>query len=106
MNTKKDTPESAPEISLNQQDKDKNFIPQYQTVFNSFKERPKTMLQVSIDTGILRANICRYIADMEERGIIQCLYKKLCPYTQYKAGFYSTNKDLFTSSKMEYPKLF
>jgi hypothetical protein len=77
--------------------KDTSFIPQYQTVYQSFKERPKTMLEVSIETGILRANICRYAAKMEENGQIQEIRKGYCPYTHFKAGFYSTDESLFTT---------
>jgi hypothetical protein len=76
-------------------DKDNHFASQCQTVYQSFKERPKTMLQVSIETGILRANICRYIADMEGKGRIQVIRKGYCPYTHFVAGFYSTDNTLF-----------
>ena len=79
------------------QDKDNHFVSQYKTVYQSFKERPKTMLEVSIETGILRANICRYIAEMEEKGQIQVIRKGYCPYTQFVAGFYSTNFDFIRS---------
>ncbi|MDR2385543.1 MAG: hypothetical protein LBD80_07800 [Tannerella sp.] len=54
------------------------------------------MLQVSIETGILRANICRYIAEMEGKGYIRVIRKGYCPYTQSRAGFYSTDEALFT----------
>ncbi|MDR1644784.1 MAG: hypothetical protein LBS05_03010 [Tannerellaceae bacterium] len=86
--------------------KDNHFVSQYQTVYQSFKERPKTMLQVSIETGILRANICRYIADMEEKGYIQVIRKGYCPYTQFRAGFYSTDEALFTKSNVVQLNLF
>jgi hypothetical protein len=59
MKTKTATEAAAPEP---RHDKDNHFVSQYQTFYQFFKERPKTMLQVSIETGILRANICRYIA--------------------------------------------
>jgi hypothetical protein len=86
--------------------KDNHFVSQYQTVYHSFKERPKTMLQVSIETGILRANICRYIADMEEKGHIQIIRKGYCPYTHFTAGFYSTDAALFTKSNVQQLNLF
>ena len=47
--------------SPQQQDKVSDFLFQKQRVYRSFKEKPKTMLQVSQETGIYRANICRYI---------------------------------------------
>ncbi|MDR1584203.1 MAG: hypothetical protein LBS55_13285 [Prevotellaceae bacterium] len=86
--------------------KDNHFAPQYEAVYKSFKERPKTMLQASIETGILRANICRYIADMEEKGYIQVIRKGRCPYTRFRAGFYSTDEALFTKSHVVQLNLF
>ncbi|MDR2475712.1 MAG: hypothetical protein LBD45_07620 [Bacteroidales bacterium] len=88
------------------QRKDTHFVSQYQTVYHSFKERPKTMLEVSIETGILRANICRYIAEMEEKGHIQVIRKGYCPYTRFVAGFYSTDEALFTTPKVQQLNLF
>ncbi|WP_287676780.1 hypothetical protein [Bacteroides sp.] len=76
-------------------DKDSDLRTQYQTVYLSFKERPKTMLDVSLETGILRANICRYVADMEDKGIIQLLYKTVDEHTKFTAGYYTTDKSLF-----------
>jgi hypothetical protein len=88
------------------QDKDNHFVSQYKTVYQSFKERPKTMLQVCIETGILRANICRYIAEMEEKGHIQIIRKGYCPYTHFVAGFYSTDEALFTKPDVSQLNLF
>ena len=79
----------------NDKGKDMNFHSQYQLVYQSFKEKPKTMLDVFIETGILRANICRYVAGMKEKGIIQLLYKKDDKHTKSKAGYYTTDKTLF-----------
>ena len=79
--------------------KDIDFRTQYQIVYQSFLERPKTMLDVFLQTGILRANVCRYVADMEDKGIIQLLYKKEDIHTRFKAGYYTTNKELFRKVK-------
>lgn len=76
-------------------DKDKEFRAQYLTVYKAFKEYPKTMLDVSLETGILRANICRYVADMEDKGIIKLLYKSDDKHTKFMAGYYTTNNALF-----------
>lgn len=81
--------------SLNKHDKGNEFRAQYQIVYQSFKERPKTMLDVSLETGILRANICRYVAEMEDKGLIQLLYKMEDEHTRFTAGYYTTDKDLF-----------
>lgn len=79
--------------------KDNDFVAQYKVVYQSFMERPKTMLDVFLETGILRANICRYVADMEEKGLIQLLYKMDDEHTKYKAGYYTTNIALFRKAK-------
>ena len=41
----------------------KHFEAQMKRVFAALYKQPKTMLMVSIETGILRANICRYVAE-------------------------------------------
>jgi hypothetical protein len=102
MDEKQKGGNATPEIG----GKGTSFIPQYQIVHQSFKERPKTMLEVSIETGILRANICRYAAKMEENGQIQVIRKGYCPYTHFKAGFYSTDESLFTKSDVVQLSLF
>lgn len=76
-------------------DKNREFRAQYQIVYQSFKECPKTMLDVSLETGILRANICRYVAEMENKGVIQLLYKSEDEHTRFTAGYYTTDKTLF-----------
>ncbi|MDR1054873.1 MAG: hypothetical protein LBL90_03415, partial [Prevotellaceae bacterium] len=69
MNNNKKAPGAEANL-LETHNKDTHFDTQYQTVYQSLKERPKTMLEVSLETGILRANICRYVADMKEKGYI------------------------------------
>lgn len=83
--------------SFNTHDKGNEFRAQYQIVYRSFMERPKTMFQVEKETGVVRPNICRFVAMMEEDGVIQLLYKADCPISGYRAGFYTTDRDLFRS---------
>lgn len=104
MEKKKGNPKTA--HSLNLHDKDNEFRSQYQTVFQSFKDRPKTMLDVSLETGILRANVCRYVADMEDKGLIQLLYKAGDENTKFMAGYYTANKELFNQVDKRQLKLF
>lgn len=77
--------------SLNTEGKDIHLVGQRQAIFKSFFERPKTMLEVSRETGIERANICRYVAQLECRGLIFGHAVGLCPISGHKATFYSTN---------------
>lgn len=75
--------------------KDKKFYAQMKKVFAAFYKQPKTMLMVSIETGILRANICRYVAEWEKKNRIAMVKKDTCPISKHRAGFYTTNTDLF-----------
>jgi len=87
---------NSPKV-LNQLDKVKNthFQAQLKRVFQAFTAESKTMLMVSFETGILRANICRYVSKWRQQGRIQVVRFGLCPITKFRAGFYTTNKALF-----------
>lgn len=87
---------NSPKVVLHkEQFKNKCFQAQMKRVFAALYEQPKTMLMVSIETGILRANICRYVAEWEKENRICIVRKGICPITKHLAGFYSTNPDLF-----------
>jgi len=45
----------------------------------------------------LRANICRYVADWEKENRICIVRKGICPISKHRAGFYTTNPELFPS---------
>lgn len=99
MESKKtDTPESAP---TRIQHDDKHFLTQYNRVYQSFSEHPKTMLEVSFETDILRANICRYVAKMEAKGQIGVVKRTICPISKHRAGFYSTNVNLLNLKALQ-----
>ena len=72
--------------------KNNHFATQNQRLSYAFSEAPKTMLQVSFETGILRANICRYIKEWREQNSIFLIKKNICPVSKHRAGFYSTHK--------------
>lgn len=69
------------------------FAAQKRKVLKAFGQRPKTMLMVSIETGILRANICRYVAEFKKGNRLFLVDKKMCPISKHTAGYYSTNKN-------------
>ena len=77
------------------QPQDTSFKAQMKRVFAALYRQPKTMLMVSIETGILRANICRYVAEWEKENRICIVRKGICPISKHRAGFYTTNPDLF-----------
>lgn len=78
------------------QGKDKHFEVQMKRVFAAFKRKPSTMLMVSIETGILRANICRYVAKWQKSNSIHLLKQGLCKVSKHRAGYYTTDTNLFT----------
>ena len=80
------------------QGQDKHFIAQMDKVFRAFKEKPSTMLMVSFKTGILRANICRYVAQWEKSGRIAEIKTDHCEISKFPAGYYTTNPALFPES--------
>jgi len=88
---------NAPKNSLKiRQIKDKHFEAQMKRVFAAFERNPSTMLMVSIETGILRANICRYVAKWQRQGKIHLMKQGLCKASKHRAGYYTTDTNLFT----------
>ena len=70
---------------------------QEKRVFKAFQSHPKTMLMVSVETGILRANICRYVAGWKRESRIGIATFGLCAISKHRAGFYTTNPDYLRS---------
>jgi hypothetical protein len=92
----KDTSTNSPKVSLHkEQGKSTVFQVQMKMVFASFQKQPKTMLAVSVETGILRANICRYVAEWKKEKRIKLVKFGFCPISKHRAGFYTTNQELF-----------
>ena len=78
------------------QGKDKHFEVQIKRVFAAFKCKPSNMFMASIETGILQANICRYVAKWQKQGSIHLLKQGLSKISKHRAGYYTTKMDLFT----------
>lgn len=92
---------NSPEISLHKRlSKDKHFQAQMKRVYKAF-EQPKTMLMVSIETNVLRANICRFIAHWQKENRIALIKKDFCKITKHRAGYYCTNKAIVEPSKID-----
>ena len=88
---------NTPSNSLHKgQGKDKHFEVQTKRVFAAFERKPSTMLMVSIETGVLRANICRYVAKWQKGNSIHLLNQGLCKVSKHLAGYYTTDTNLFT----------
>lgn len=83
------------------EDKDKSLRSQDQKVFNAFFGGSKTMLEVAEETGVRRANICWSVSKWEDSGHIAMVKEGLCPISKHRAGFYTTNPDLFPKPNQE-----
>lgn len=70
----------------------KSYNEQRKIVFRSFARTPKTMLQVAIETNVLRANICRIVAELRKKNQITLINKGICPISKHRAGFYITTE--------------
>lgn len=78
------------------QGKDKHFKVQLQRVYYALKEKPMTMKETDVYTGVMRENICRYIDILFEQGKIAITRKRKCTITNYPyVNEYTTNPDLF-----------
>ena len=92
---------NTPVISLRETHyKGKHFVTQMETVFAAFQRRPATMLMISIETGILRANICRYVSEWQRQGKIKLQKQGFCKISKHRAGYYTTDTNLFTQTLM------
>ena len=78
--------------------KDNDFEAQMKIVFKAFYEQPKTMLMVSDETGVLRANICRYVAKWRKFNRIEPVKTDYCKITKHLADYLTTNPDQFPKS--------
>ena len=81
----------------NTTDKDKLkdlFISQERTIFHYLQKHTATASMVAEATGIKQKNITRYKRDLEQRGLLYEVEKKLCKVTGFKAWYLTTNKNL------------
>jgi hypothetical protein len=71
---------------------------QRNTVFNAFKE-PMTMKEADVQTGVMRENICRYVAELQSQGRIAVTMRRKCKITGYpNVKEYTTDENLFPAS--------
>ncbi len=82
----------TPKNSLLLQSKDKHFTAQLQATYNGFYEKPQTMKELSVQSCIDRANICRYCKVFRLQNTLYVISKKYCSITKHLANVYSTNK--------------
>lgn len=61
---------------------------QIKRLLSALRNDPATMLMLSVQTEILRANICRYIAQLQEEGKVIIHHKGYCQISKHKASYY------------------
>lgn len=81
------------------QNKHKRLRNQLKTVFDAFNQKPQTMKEVSVKTGIDRANICWYCRAMKLKGSIVAYKKTVCSITRHWATQWTTDHNLFPKQK-------
>ena len=77
---------------------DNTFKAQLDIVYKTFYKKPQTMKMVEVDTGIDRANICRYVRTLRNSDKIAIVKTELCLITKHRAGYLTTNPELFPKS--------
>jgi hypothetical protein len=76
------------------------FDAQFRILDNQFSKGAYTMLQVSLITGIERANICRYVDKRRKANSIFLVRFGVCPITKHpRVGFYTTDYNLYLTQK-------
>ncbi|WP_034917821.1 hypothetical protein [Gillisia sp. CAL575] len=79
--------------------KDRQFKVQLAKVYQAFIDKPMTMKEVDVYTGVMRENICRYVDDLIEQGRIAIIRKRKCTVTGYPyVNEYTGNPELFPKS--------
>ena len=77
--------------SRNSNNKGNTKRTQIQTIFEYLQEHVATASMVTAATGIPQKNITRYKRDLEKKGRLWEVEKKLCTKTGFKAWYITTN---------------
>lgn len=83
-------------IQVHSRKRDSELIKTY----SAFYREPSTMRMIEVQTGILRPNICRYVARLIREGRIRLVRIAYCPHTKHLAGFYCTNPEIYKHCKL------
>ena len=68
---------------------------QIRRTIEALEVQPMTSMMLSARTGILRANLTRYIAYLEKRNKVVTVEEKPCKITGHKAKYYSSDPKYF-----------
>lgn len=64
-------------------------------VLEELKKEPATSMMLSLRTGILRCNLTRYLAKLEQQGRVTVVKEDNCSVTGHKAKYYSSREEDF-----------
>ena len=70
-------------------------IAQSKRIFSVLGSKPKTLRMVEVETGIKIRSISWRVFDLQKEDRIKVVFKDICPISKHRAGFYTTNPDLF-----------
>jgi hypothetical protein len=92
--------QNSANVSLGKgQAEDTQLVAQMKRVFEAFYSQPKTMLMVSVETGVMRSNICWYAREWKEQNSIKIIRLGICPISKREGVQYlTTNPRLFPST--------
>ena len=90
---------NAPSVSVYGNNKDTQFN-QLQKVYSTLFMRPMTRRDAARLTGIERANVCRYFAELRKQKSVEVVLFGICPITNHsRVQFRTTNPELFPQKK-------
>jgi hypothetical protein len=105
MDKKEKAPERA-NIFAKPDDKDMKHLTDSQTVLEYFRQKPATMFQCEIDTGIPRPYICWYVRKLRKNGDIQIFRHGRCPISKWEGVQFLTTDNALFKSQIKQPSLF
>ena len=79
---------------MNNPNKRQGKVSELKAVYKAFFEKPRTMKEVTIVTGIVRESICWYCKELRESSRLFFLRKRRCTITKELVNEYTTNPDL------------
>jgi hypothetical protein len=96
----------ATEAANEMQCKDAKYLADYKKVFEYFKNKPATMFECEVHTGIPRPYVCWYVRRLRKSKDIQIAKLGRCPISKFDGvQFLTTDKMLF-KDEIEQPTLF
>lgn len=83
----------------NGQGKDKQFIAEIKKIYNALKQKPMTMKEAFVYSGVVRENICRHTSTLRQENKIVVTKKRKCSITgRNNVMEFTANSDLFPKS--------